>query len=284
MKKFIYNTIILSTAFAAVLSLSSCADKAKADEIPTTRRERNLVKQGNKQYADKDYQKSEVSYRKALAENASSDVARYNLASALSHIEGEQSRAEADSLFVDLAKTSSNPDASQRSFYNLGNNSYRSEDYQQSIEMYKNALRRNPGDDNARENLRLAQLKLQEQQQNQDQNQNQDQKDQEQEQEQDQNQQQEQNQQNQDQQNQDNQQDQNQDQQDQNQDQQGNKRPDNKENDKRDDKKGGMSQANAEQILKAMENEENATRRRVEAQQKAKQESQATRRNVEKPW
>lgn len=283
MKKLIFNTIILSAATIVALPLSSCSEKAKPDEIPTTRRERNLVKEGNRQYTEKEFQKSEISYRKALAENASSDVARYNLASALSHIEGEQSHAESDSLFTDLAKTASNIDASQRSFYNLGNNSYRTEQYQQSIEMYKEALRRNPSDDNARENLRLAQLNLQEQQ-NQDQNQDQQDQEQEQDQEQNQNQQQEQNQQNQDQQNQDNQQDQNQDQQDQNQDQQGNKRPDEKENDKQDDKKSGMSQANAEQILKAMENEENATRRRVEAQQKAKQESQSTRRNVEKPW
>ena len=45
-----------------------------------------------------------------------------------------------------------------------------------------------------------------------------------------------------------------------------------------------MSQANAEQILKAMENEENATRRRVEAQQKAERERAAKRRTTDKPW
>lgn len=266
---------------SGTLILSSCSGKDKVNEIPTTRNERNFVKSGNKHYANKDYAKSEIDYRKALAENTSSDVAKYNLASALSHI--EEAKTQSDSLFIDVAKTAVNIDAAQHSFYNLGNESYRKEDYQGSIAMYKDALRRNPLDDNARENLRLAQLKLQEQQQNQDQQQQDQQQDQQQEQQQEQ-QQQEQNQQNQDkndqeqQQNQDQQQDQDQQQ------QQGNKKPDNNERDREDKKQGGMSQSNAQQILQAMEKEENATRRRVEAQQKADRERNSQRRTVDKPW
>lgn len=269
------------TLVVAATSCSSSADKNE-NEPTTTRRERNLIKEGNKHYERQEYHQAEVANRKALAENPSSDVARYNLASSLAHIDEDKAKAESDSLFFDLAKTASNPDASQRSFYNLGNKAYHDENYQQSIEMYKDALRRNPADDNARENLRLAQLKLQEQQQNQDQNKDQDKQDQDQqdqEQQQQEQNQQNQNQQNEDQQNQDQKQDENQ------QDQQGNKRPDQNERDKKDQQQqGGMSQANAEQILKAMENEENATRRRVEAQQKAERERKSTRRTVEKPW
>lgn len=289
MKRLFHNTVILPAALFCLVAASSCgSDNNDSNEAPTTRRERNLIKEGNNHYKRQEYAQAEVANRKALAENPSSDIARFNLASSLSHLEGERAKAESDSLFRDIAKTATNLDASQRSFYNLGNESYRGEDYAQSIEMYKDALRRNPLDDNARENLRLAQLKLQEQQQNQDQNKEnnqQDQQEQEQEQEQDQQQQQQQNQQNQDQQNEDQQQQdqQNQDQQDK---QQGNKRPDQKnERDKKDQKQqGGMSQSNAEQILKAMENEENATRRRVEAQQKAERDRKTTRRTVEKPW
>ncbi len=43
-----------------------------------------------------------------------------------------------------------------------------------------------------------------------------------------------------------------------------------------------MSDANAEKILKAMENEEAATRRRVEAQKAKEQNSH--RRTTDKPW
>ncbi len=281
MKRFIPKTLTATLALSLASTITSCGDKANAQAPESTRHERNFIKEGNRNYDRKEFQQAEISYRKALADNESSDVARYNLASALAHQEGEQAKAYSDSIFNDLAK-SSNLDAAQKSFYNLGNRAYNSEDYQGSIEKYKDALRRNPADDNARENLRLAQLKLQEQQ---NQEQNKDQQDQQdQQQDQDQQQQDQQNQQNQDKQDEQNQ-DPQQDQQDQQDQQQGNKRPDQQDRKDKDQKQhGGMSQANAEQILKAMENEENATRRRVEAQQKAERERAAKRRTTDKPW
>lgn len=273
-------------AVLAVFAVTACGradDSADASTDMSTRRERNLVKEGNEHYRKKEYAQAEVANRKALAENPASDVARFNLASSLSHMDDEKAKAESDSLFTTLAQNAANPVASERSFYNLGNESYRGEQYEQSIEMYKNALRRDPSDDNARQNLRLAQLKLQEQQNQQDQNKDKEQDQQDQQQDQQQQQQQEQNQQNQDKQDEDqqNKQDQQQDQQDQ---QQGNKRPDEQDRQDRQDQQGGISQSNAEQILKAMEDEEKATRRRVEAQMKADKERKSNRRNVEKPW
>ena len=281
MKRLLYKSTLLHVSLYTALSLAACSNgtPSSTDEQPTTRRERNYIKDGSKHYNNAEYTKAEVAYRKAIAENSVSDVARFNLASSLAHQEGEQAKAESDSLFTDLAKNAINHTASQRSFYNLGNRAYRSEDYSNSIEMYKNALRRNPDDDNARQNLRLAQLKLQQQQQNQNQDQQQD-KNQEQEKEQEQNQQQQQQQ----------NQEQNQDQQQQNQDkdQQQNSQQRQDQNRSKDDnsdrKQGGISQSNAEQILKAMEKEENATRRRIEAQQKADREHKSTQRTVEKPW
>ena len=70
------------------------------------------------------------------------------------------------------------------------------------------------------------------------------------------------------------QQDQNQDQQ-QNQDQ---KAPEQKQQDK-----GGLSQQNADQILKAMEDKENATRQKLE-RMKYDRERQASKRTTDKPW
>ena len=284
--KRLYHKSLFISAIAAV-ALTGCGgghdDSADVKTDTSTRRERNLVKEANKDYENKEYAKAEVANRKALAENPSSDVARFNLASSLSHMEDEKAKTESDSIFTSLAEHSINPEASQRSYYNLGNEAYRGEQYEQSIEMYKDALRRDPSDDNARQNLRLAQLKLQEQQNQQDQNQDQDQDQQDQQQEQQEQQQQEQNQQDQNNENED-QQNQNQDQNQQDQ-QQGNKRPDEQnQQDRQDQQQGGISQSNAEQILKAMEDEEKATRRRVEAQMKADKERKSTRRNVEKPW
>lgn len=285
-----FKYTILTVAVTAACSLTACKDTPSTEsptEPPTTKRERNFIKKANEHYAKEEYSQAEVANKKALAENPSSSIASFNLASSLSRQAGaddsKQLIAQADSIFADLAKNSTNTLAAEKSYYNLGNRAFDGENYQESIEMYKNALRRDPSDDKARENLRLAQLKLQQQQQenkNQDQDQQQDQQEQK---EQEKQQQEQQNQQNQDKNQEDQQQKQDQQQQDQQQ-QQGNKRPDDKNNQKQDRKNGGMSQSNAEQILKAMENEENATRRRVEAQQKADRERQSGRRNVEKPW
>ncbi|MDE7473522.1 MAG: hypothetical protein K2M68_08065, partial [Muribaculaceae bacterium] len=154
MKRFNKYTITASLALAMTPALVSCGDEPREGEQYSTRHERNFIKEGNRSYDRKEFQQAEVSYSKALAENGGSDVARFNLASALAHQEGEQARAYSDSIFNDLAQ-GANIDASQRSFYNLGNRAYNNEDYQGSIEKYKDALRRNPADDNARENLRL---------------------------------------------------------------------------------------------------------------------------------
>lgn len=147
-------------------------------------------------------------------------------------------RAEAAQIFQSLIDDAKKYDKeiAEKSFYNLGNMSFNDEQYDQSIELYKSSLRLNPDNQQARENLRLAQLKKQEQEQNQDQ-QNQDQQDQ----------QQDQQQQQQEQQQQEQQQDQQQQQQ-----QQPQEQP--------------MTQS-AQQILQSMQNKENATRRKVKEEE-----------------
>ena len=255
------------------------------------KRERGYIREGNKLYNDKRYPEAEVAYRKALQENEYSEVAMFNLASALIRQaslaagaeDGQQNNpaVEAQKLFTDLAANAADVKLAENSLYNLGNMAFNQEQYEQSIDMYKRALRKNPDNDKARENLRLAQLKLEEQQ-NQDQNQDQDQQD-------DQNQDQ-QNDQNQDQQqNQDQNKDQNQDQnQDENQDQQNdqNQNQDQQQNQdqERKDDKNGISDRNAEQILKAMENEENATRRKIEARRTQEEKKNASKKKTDKPW
>ena len=64
---------------------------------------------------------------------------------------------------MSVAQNSKSADLRSKAFYNLGNLAYVNEQYDQSIELYKNALRQNPEDDEARDNLRLAQLKKKEQ-------------------------------------------------------------------------------------------------------------------------
>ncbi len=222
---------------------------------------RNLIKEGNRLYNDQRYAEAEVCYGKALELDPNSSVAQFNLAASLLKNSGNSDPSDSEGplmkaaqMLQNLTRTSDNASVVEKSFYNLGNMAFNQQQYGQSIEMYQNVLRRNPDNDKARQNLRLAQLKQQEQQQNQDQNQDQQQDQQDQQQDQ-----------------------QQQDQQNQNQDQQ-----QQQQNQQQNQQQQQMSDANAEKILKAMENEEAATRRRIEAQ-KAKEQN-SNRRITEKPW
>ena len=64
------------------------------------------------------------------------------------------------------------------SFYNLGKLAYDRQDYANSVNYFKQSLKIDPKDDQARKNLRMAQKKLQQNQQNQDKNKNKDKDDQ----------------------------------------------------------------------------------------------------------
>ena len=254
---------IIVALLASVLSLSVSADNKENKQADTSlKEERNLIRKGNKLFESKRYGEAEVEYKKALQVNPMSEIGNYNLAAALLQ-QGGGVKADdkedknnpinqAQGILSNLVKTSSDRRLVGNAYYNLGNIDFAREQYQQAIDNYKNCLRRNPDDDKARQNLRLAQKKLQEQQ-NQDKNQDQQQQQQQQQQNQDQN-------------------------KEKNQNQQNQQSEQQKSNDKNEQKnQGGMSQENIDQILKTMQNQENAVQQKVNAQ-KAKEQRASGRR------
>ncbi|MDE5646706.1 MAG: hypothetical protein K2I57_02620, partial [Muribaculaceae bacterium] len=68
--------------FAAGLAVSAPVSWGQ-QSVSSGKRERGYIREGNKLYNDKRYSEAEVAYRKALQENEASEVAMYNLASAL---------------------------------------------------------------------------------------------------------------------------------------------------------------------------------------------------------
>lgn len=273
--KYISLNILLILLFCPILLWA-------ADESDnSTKKERNYIRQGNEQYTGSHYRDAEVLYKKALEINPTSEIAHFNLASSLMRQSGSAQAdspnnpiVQADSIFRNLTQNALNQNVKENSYYNLGNIAFDKQDYAQSIEMYKSALRINPENDEARENLRLAQLKKQEQEQNKDKN-----KDKEQQQDKNKDQNKDQNKDNKDQNKQDKE-DQNKDKQDQSQNQQQNQQQQkqNKEQSQ------GISDVNAEKILKTMENEENATRRKINELKKKEDEKNASRRRITNQW
>ena len=257
--------------FAVVLLLMVSAVSSYAQ---TDKKE---VRKGNRLYKDGNYKEAEVEYRKALIKDSLSLAGNYNLANVMMQ---QEDAANAELIYAKLGDTISKipqevdwkngsvkvdrkntlpPDY----YHNLGNSFLAQKKYQEAVDAYKNALRRNPGDNETRENYIYAKKKL-EDGQNQDQQQQQ----------QDQNQQ-NQNQDQQQQQNQQDQQNQNQDQQNDNKDQNQDKNnnPDKDQQDKQDQQQNGnqpkISPQAAEQMLQAMQEKENQTQEKVK-EEKAK--------------
>ena len=244
--RMLISSIVMIGISAVMIDLSAKSVKA----------ERNLIKEGNKAFADSNFVEAFALYEKALAENPSSDAALFNKAVTLTHMASEDNRGTANDprvkaveIFESIARTSNDDFLVEKAFYNMGNMAYREGDYAAAIEQYKGAFRKNPDNLKTRQNLRIAQLQQQEQEQNQDQNQDQGQDEQQQQQDQQQQQQDQQDQQEQDQQQQQQQQQQE------------------------------MTQS-AEQILQSVQNKENSTRKKVQ-EQEVKNGGRAT---TDKPW
>ena len=230
--------LLLVTLSFAICHLSFSPARAQDDMAA-----RRYVKQGNKQFPKRNISEAETSYRKALEKNKDNPQALYNLGNSLI-AQGQDTTAI--KFFEQAAKAEKNPFRQSQSFHNLGTILQGRKMFSEAIEQYKQCLRLNPNDDDARYNLALCKHQLKNQPQDQNQNQDKNKQDQ------------------------DKQDQQKQDQQKQ---QQQNKQQEQQE------QKPQMSKDNAEQLLNAAMQQEKQTQERLKEAQK-----QPSRRQVEKNW
>ncbi|MEN8228535.1 MAG: tetratricopeptide repeat protein [Bacteroidota bacterium] len=162
MKRF----IIISLLFLSAMNLFA-------------QNERKVIRQGVKAYQDGDFSEAEVQFRKAGDINHESFEANFNTGAALY---GQEKFEETVKQYESIVENSSDPETLAHVWHNIGNSMLEAQQYESSIEAYKNSLRLNPSDSDTKYNLAYAKMKLQEQQQQdqQDQEQNKDQQDQEQ--------------------------------------------------------------------------------------------------------
>ena len=134
--------------------------------------DRQLVRQGNKQFRAGNNKEAEVSYRKAVEKNPRNPQACYNLGNALMQ---QQKDSAAVAQFETAAKLETNPIRRAQAYHNRGVVCQGKRMYGEAIEAYKEALRNNPTDDETRYNLTLCkrQQKQQQDQQKQQQDKNQ---------------------------------------------------------------------------------------------------------------
>ncbi|MBQ0735227.1 tetratricopeptide repeat protein [Aquimarina celericrescens] len=166
MKKYV--VIIICFQFGMIFSQEKQLEEAAKEA-------KQYIAQGNELLTDHgNFPKAEGEYRKAIATNPVSPIAKYNLANAYY---GSEKYDEATLRYTEATKaTNATKSEKHKAFHNQGNTYMEQKKYKEAVEAYKNALRNNPKDDETRYNLALAKKMLEQQQQQNDQDQ--DQKDQ----------------------------------------------------------------------------------------------------------
>lgn len=120
------------------------------------------IKAGNRLYQAKEYDKAEEMYTKVVSTDKHIQVALYNKANALYR---QNKTQEAIQLYDQLiAEENIKPELLAKVHYNKGAIFSAARQLPQSIEAYKQALRLNPTDIQARENLQKALTELKQQQ------------------------------------------------------------------------------------------------------------------------
>jgi Ca-activated chloride channel family protein len=113
------------------------------------------ILKGNRLYQQSQFDLAEAQYRKALEYEPENEKAKYNLANALQR---QNKYDEAAKLLEDLGENSKDNSIKSAACYNQGVAYTKMKNLDSSIESYKKALRLNPNDKEARENLEKALL------------------------------------------------------------------------------------------------------------------------------
>ena len=150
--------IIVTVAF-----LLACGTNADAQT------DRNLIRHGNRAFKSQKWAAAETQYRKAIFKNQKNPQAIYNLGCALM---AQQKDSMAIQQFTNAAQLETNRLRRAASYHNMGVIMQNHREYAQAIEYYKMALRCNPQDNETRYNLALCKKLLKNNPQNKDKNKN----------------------------------------------------------------------------------------------------------------
>ncbi len=137
----------------ACIVLFAVADKAAFSQKDNG----EAVRTGNAYYKQQQYELAAKEYNNALALNPQDTTAKFNLASAVYR---QNKQEDARKLFGGLAKEQGATALSAKAYYNKGVIESRQKNLEESILSYKQALRNDPADKQARENLQKALLEL----------------------------------------------------------------------------------------------------------------------------
>ena len=146
--QFIRN--ITSISFLIILSLSL---NAQTSEEKQKNASRTLIRKGNSNYQNNNFEKAELNYRKALVVHPKSRTANFNLANTLY---SQQKFQESIDYYEKCVDKSDDKLSRARTYHNLGNALFKANQVTEAIRAYENALKLNPSDMDTKYNLALA--------------------------------------------------------------------------------------------------------------------------------
>ena len=137
---------------ALTLLLSGTVASAQVD--------RRDVRAGNRQFRKENWKDADIDYRKAVVKDSLSVPANYNLANTLYRQENYDEAAKVMERIKDIAPGTGH---AADCFYNAGDIAIAKKDWQGAVNAFKEALLRNPGDMDAKENYVYAKKMLENQ-------------------------------------------------------------------------------------------------------------------------
>jgi len=131
--------------------------------LPAAAQEDPHIRKGNRYYREGQFDKALSEYQRAkeTPKNASDPALNYNLGNTLFRLQSFDEAAEA---YNNSLSNRQQGEEQQHTYYNKGVALSRGKKLEASVEAYKNALRLDPGDQDARINLQKALFELKRQQ------------------------------------------------------------------------------------------------------------------------
>ncbi len=123
---------------------------------PAQENYKTLVFKGNQQFDKENYENSSSKYLEAVQLNDKEFMAHYNLGNSLYK---RKMFDEAKAEFEKAEKLSSNLPDKSAALYNLGNTYMQQQNSKKAAELYKQALKQDPYNENIRKNYEIAMLK-----------------------------------------------------------------------------------------------------------------------------
>lgn len=129
---------------------------AIANQLQAQTANESIIK-GNELYRQGKFEEAEKQYSEAVKKEPENSIAKFNLAATIYKMGKE---GEAMKAYEEIAAKEKDIELKAKAFYNKGAILSKQKRLEESIEAYKNTLRNNPDDKEARENLQKALLEL----------------------------------------------------------------------------------------------------------------------------